>query len=255
MLRTRVPLVKTDEEIQKAIKNAFLYDPRVSSFDITIDVDNRVVTLTGVVDNLKAKKVAEQHAQETLGVARVKDYITVRPQNPPRDVDLDQNVRDALRRDPVIDRHEVIVYVLNNKVYLSGSVDTYYEKRHAADVTSRVAGVVDVQNSLAVSYEASHEWMGKTDQEIQEDIESELFWSLFVDSEDIAVTVNNGEAILTGKVDNRNELDAAIENAFEGGAKSVQSYLKIKDTPGNYPVYYDRSGYYSYQPYPPHYYW
>ncbi len=40
------------------------------------------------------------------------------------------------------------------------------------------------------------------------------------------------------------ELDLAIKNVFEGGAKSVKSYLSIDHAPSEYPRYYNRQYYY-----------
>ena len=43
----------TDGEIKRTIEAAFLLDPRLSSFNTKIEVTNGVVTITGVVANLK----------------------------------------------------------------------------------------------------------------------------------------------------------------------------------------------------------
>jgi hypothetical protein len=74
--------VKGDPQIKQAVHDAFVYDPRVDSFNPNVDVDNRIVTLSGVVDNLKAKRAAEQDAKNTWGVWRVKNLLTTRPVAP-----------------------------------------------------------------------------------------------------------------------------------------------------------------------------
>jgi osmotically-inducible protein OsmY len=60
-----------------------------------------------------------------------------------------------------------------------------------------------------------------------------LFWSPFVDSDDITVVVNSGVATLTGTVEDWSELQAAKENAREGGATSVISNLDIQNGNGS----------------------
>jgi len=40
----------------------------------------------------------------------------------------------------------------NGVITLTGSVDSYYEKARAEDITSRANGVLNVKNNLAVSY-------------------------------------------------------------------------------------------------------
>jgi osmotically-inducible protein OsmY len=66
-----------------------------------------------------------------------------------------------------------------------------------------------------------------TDREILENIKEEIRWSPFVDEEKVDVRVEDGQAILTGTVNSKLEHDAAIENAREGGAKSVSNQLTV----------------------------
>jgi len=231
-------LPKSDKEVEKAIKDAFVYDPRVFSFHPDVDVDNGTVTLTGIVTNLKAKHAAAQDARNTTGVETVKNFIKVRPPAPPADSEIEQKIRDALERDHALHRYDLAVNVINQKAYLHGNVDTHHEKNHAADVASRVAGVVEVENYV----EVIKPWVWKSDAEIKKDVEHQFFWNPFVDSEDITVNVADGEVTLTGKVRSIFEADKAVLNSFEGGAKTVRAQLNLADGTEfhrYYPRFYD----------------
>jgi osmotically-inducible protein OsmY len=225
---------KSDAEVKDAVKDAFGYDPRISRFDIGVAVDNGTVTLTGKVDNLEAKKVTEQNARNTRGVWLVKNQIKVRPgigphsmPRPDVDAELARQVRIALLRNPNLYQHEISVTVLNRGVRLSGTVYTDFEKSLAEDVVSRVKGVTIVLNNLTVK----RSWTPKEDWVIQQDITDELWWSPFVDENNVTVTVTDGVATLVGVVDTLRERRAATENAFEGGAKHVRNYLKVRQGP------------------------
>jgi osmotically-inducible protein OsmY len=237
----------TDEEIKKAVKDAFVYDPRVFSFNPEVEVSAGVVTLSGIVDNLKARQAAEQDARNTVGVYAVRNHLKVRPVNLPPDDKLAQNVKDALLRDTVVDSFQVDVKAERGTVTLNGTVDSYYEKSHAEDVANRLNGVVSVKNNLDVSYPTVtyhnfrwdpyyayspyyYDWVRapfRSDSEIKKDIEDELFWSPFVDQDEVKVSVDNGVATLTGTVDSWNEFYSATENAREGGATSVINKLNV----------------------------
>lgn len=240
----------TDEEIRDAIVDAFLYDPRVMSFNPTVTVDNGAVTLTGTVDNLKAKRAAAQVAEDTVGVWRVKNYLKVRPVKDRDDEDIKKDVEQALLRDPYVERYEVTVNVYSGEVYLYGDVDSYFEKSQAEDLAAKVNGVTNVHNYLDVSYEVpsySYHWYSdwdptlydydydydyqtvesKSDRVITEDINSELFWSPFVDADEVTVSVDDGVVTLTGTVDSWGERSAASENAIEGGAVKVINKLEV----------------------------
>jgi osmotically-inducible protein OsmY len=242
---------KSQEEIEDAIKDALLYDTRVSGFRITPEVsyDGRTVILRGKVDNLKAKRAAEQDARNTVGVIAVDNRIKVRPTEPPSDRKIEDKIRRALLRDPYLESYEITVNVVNGIVKLYGTVDTYFEKSQADDVAARVNGVIMVDNNLVVEndyepylydpfvdegylydrerYDRKPRYPGKSDRQIKEDIQDELFWSPFVDADDVNVTVDRGLATLTGTVDSWSEYNAAENNAYEGGAVYVDNDLAV----------------------------
>jgi osmotically-inducible protein OsmY len=218
---------REDAQLKKTISSALLYDPRVMSFEVDVDVTNGVATLTGTVDNLKAKRAAEADAKNTMGVWRVRNRIAVRPRIVPAASQLASRVSEALGRDPYVERFDVNVTAINGKVYLDGEVNTSFEKRQAEEVASRVNGVVTVKNNLEYDYE----WAWKPDWEIKEDVESQLFWSPYVDADDVTVNVDGGVVTLTGQVDSFAEKQDAEENAFEGGAKDVRNHVSVKYMP------------------------
>jgi osmotically-inducible protein OsmY len=223
MQRKRRYISKSDEEIEQAVKDALEHDPRVWSFRVDAESDGGVVELSGIVDNLKAKKAAEEDARNTVGVWSVRNHLKVRPERDISDFDLTRSVALALERDPYVDRHDLSVSCYNGKVHLHGAVDSAFEKEQAEDVARRVNGVVDVRNSLVVTAERPR----KSDWEIERNIADQLFWSPLVDRNDVTVSVEGGIATLTGAVDSWQEYRAATENAYEGGAHTVLNRLRV----------------------------
>ena len=68
-----------------------------------------------------------------------------------------------------------------------------------------------------------------SDAQISAAIKDELFWSPYVDSDQISVTVTDGQAVIRGRAANRFVARIAVQNAFEGGARSVRTRLALKD--------------------------
>jgi osmotically-inducible protein OsmY len=255
--RTDKYVDRTDEQIRDAVKDALVYDPRVASFNVHVSVDGGVVRLNGEVDNLKAKQCAARTARNVVGVWRVKNRIDVRPSTP-ADATVAERIRDALLRDPYVERFEVGVWVSNGEANLSGTVDTYFEKAQAGDVAAGVYGVVEVDNNLVVDddydvltydpyvdddwYVYDYDWYvypdnyttTKSDWEVRDDVRDELWWSPFVDHDEVTVTVEDGVVTLTGVVDTWNERLAATENAYEGGAVAVDNDLGVNYGPDYY---------------------
>jgi osmotically-inducible protein OsmY len=241
---------KPDDQVREAVESALLYDPRVPSFDVTTQVSSGVVTLRGVVDNPVAKRAAAQDARNTVGVAYVKNRLKVRPVVHLTDEKIENRVQRALSRDPYVDRYDITVVVTGGIVDLFGVVDSHFEKAQAEEVTSRVNGVQMVDNNLSVQkyheffrydpyvddwYPYDYHWYRnfprypmKSDAQIKEDIEDQLYWSPFVDAGDVNVSVSGGTATLTGVVDSWSEYRSAQENAYEGGAVYVDNDLVVK---------------------------
>ena len=213
---------RSDDKIQKAIEEALGYDPRIIPYDVIVVVSDGMVTLTGTVDNLAAKRAAEQDARNTLGVRRVTNNIKVRLEVPADD-QLEERVAEALQSDPYVDRFDIKVDAYNGWVYLAGEVNTSFEKNRAERVTERAQGVIGVVNYL----DYNHLWVWAPDWEIEEDVRSQLTWSPFVDASGINVAVNDGVVTLKGTVSSCSAREDAEKNAFQGGAKDVINTLAV----------------------------
>lgn len=249
--------MRSDAEIREGIEMAFLYDPRVVSFQPEVSVEGGVVTLRGVVDNVKAKRAAEADARRVAGVLNVRNRIKVRPTAIPEDDLLQERINKAFARNATVERFEVSVMADDGVVYLRGNVDNFYERNRAEDIASDVKGVVEVVNNLKVDNETAvpynyyypYEWntyfpspyvypdnyyrYPMTDNQIRDNIEDELWWSPQVNEYQIEVSVESGVATLTGTVDSWQEKNAAVENAYEGGADAVVDRLRIANGDGN----------------------
>lgn len=247
--RDRRFVPKSDEEIRRAVKDALLYDPRANSFEIDPLVQQGFVSLRGTVTDLQAKRAAEQVARNTTGVVRVRNLIKVRPTHP-SDETIEASIATGLLRNPFTERYEISVQSDDGRVTLTGTVDGYFEKAEADFVAATTRGVEAVDNRLSVRHKRealvydpylspllpySYAWYDyapyatfKSDAEIRTDIKEELFWSPFVDADEVKVSVDGGIAHLRGQVDDYSEWYSAVENAYEGGAVWVDNDLTVR---------------------------
>jgi osmotically-inducible protein OsmY len=221
------PPAVSDEDIKEDIRGAFLRDPRVLVFNPEIQVNDGAVVLSGVVGDLAAKYAAEQDALAIVGVWSVDNRLKVRPEDMPEDSAIAEWVTNALHRDPYTDAYQIDVTVTNGLVDLQGTVNSRFEREEASRVASKVKGVLEISNNLDVRYERELA-RAHGDQELKEDIETALWWSVHVPSEDIAVTVDRGVATLAGAVDTWNQRRVAEETAREAGASTVVDKLEVR---------------------------
>ncbi len=223
MRRTDLYQSTDDASVREAVEDAISYSPFVDPDNPVVTVENGVVTLTGIVDDLRAKKTAEDLAERTIGVWDVENYLRVSSPPSVSDEALEADLGTALLRDTYVDRFDITVSVVNGHAHLYGAVDTDFEKNRAESVAQTIEGVVDVSNYLTIE----DDWDIEEDWEIAEDIRNELFWSPFVDSDDVSVVVVDSVATITGTVDTLSERSAAVENAYEGGARLVDNDILV----------------------------
>lgn len=250
-LRRSKYIIKPDKEIEKAIQDAFLLDPRINSFDITVKSVNGKVRLRGTVNNLKAKRSAAMDARGTVGVYGIQNRIRVKPKASISDAEISENIRQGMRQSPIIKESEITLAVSHGVVDLYGTVESYYEKATADDIAARTSGVMAVDNNIKVTksdlpytydpyldewYIYDYDWYHfspripkpQGDSQIQASIENEFFWSPFVDADDIDVEVDKGIVTLTGEVQSWREFYAAQKNAIEGGGMHIKNELEVK---------------------------
>jgi osmotically-inducible protein OsmY len=220
--------MKSDAQIRQAVEDAFLYDPRVMSTRPQVKVNNGMVTLSGVVQDLQARRAAEEDARNTVGVLLVRNHLRVRPAVERSDEEITRQVQEALQRDPLVDRFNVGVTTFRGEVFLSGEVDSWFEEARAENAAAGVPGVVDIRNNLRA--DGPPEYL--SERRLEEEIEDELFWSPFVDAGEVHVSVDGRVATLTGTVDNWADYSWAAENARQGGAASVRNHLKVRNDQG-----------------------
>lgn len=221
MRRGRVHL--DDAAIAAAVERTLAHDPRVQWFAPDVQVTDGVVTLSGQVPTLQARRAAESDARYTVGVRNVRNHLKVRPDPRPDDPELADQVRAALARDPYVTRHPIDVMVVDGTVYLTGAVGTSFDERQAEAAAGRVQGVVDVKTDLR-----RRSVSGRTDRQIADDIRTGLAWNPRVEAEQIDVTVDGGIATLVGSVTSWHERSLAADEALRGGATGVRNRLTVE---------------------------
>lgn len=238
-----------DVEVERAIRAAMAYEPRVSAAAVQTTAVGGLVTLRGTAPTLEARSAAEQLAKQTASVLEVDNQILVKPAAPTADAEAQRRVRSLLALNPYTHDGAVAAHVAEGKATLSGTVGSFFEKAEAEAAAAGVRGVRAVENDLEVvkprtafvfdpylylqapyvpTIDDGPIRPQKGDHEIRSEIERQLFWSPFVDAAEVRVAVGDGKATLSGKVDTWRERSSAEANAYEGGAVAVDNNLVVR---------------------------
>lgn len=141
--------------------------------------------------------------------------------------ELQKDVQDAIKWEPLLNAAEIGVTVKDGVVTLTGVVDSYTKKTEAEDAAKNVAGVKAVVEKLEVKYNNS--WGKKDDNEIANEVLNAFTWNWQVPNDKVKVRVENGWVTLEGELHWNYEREAAkdaVKNLL--GVTGVTNNIKIK---------------------------
>lgn len=230
----------SNEEKEDAIADALLLDPRLDDFDLTVDVQGRAAILGGKVDRYSAKVAAERDARNTIGITAVDNNIEVIPEAENGDEEIAREAVVLIDMNPLLEKEDINIAVKDNMAILKGAVSSYFQKMTAESVVSKVPGIKAIENEIVIGEPTSD----ITDKELRQSIENEYYWDVMLEGDQFDISVENGVASIEGKVESWEEYNAAIENAFEGGAYIVKSKINVMDSPYNEQDYHYHDYYY-----------
>jgi osmotically-inducible protein OsmY len=187
--------MKSDEELERDVRDEFKWDPVLDADDIAISVKNGVVTLAGFVKRYSDRLEAEVAAKRVAGVKAVANDIEVRlpaiDQRP--DPDIARDAVAALKTELPISYDRIKVVVRDGWVTLEGAVEWQYQKTTAESAVRKVKGVKGVTSVVMVKPKVEPS-------ELKRKIMEAFKRNAEVDANRITVEANGSEVILKGTV-------------------------------------------------------
>jgi len=141
---------KTDDEIAKDALRLLQNNWSVPAEKIQIEVEDAWVTLNGEVTWNYQKEAAKRSIESIPGVKGVFNHIKIKALHKN---ELEKKViENALRRHWSINADNVHVAVDHNRVVLTGSVTSMYQKEEVEKIAWNTPGVLFVDNNLVIDY-------------------------------------------------------------------------------------------------------
>jgi len=114
------------------------------------------------------------------------------------DAELQQDVMNELKWEPIVKAAEIGVAVKDGVVTLSGYVDSYVKRWAAERAAARVFGVRAVAEAIKVRLPGS---LKRSDEDIARAVANVLEWNVLVPHDRVKVQVQDGLVTLSGEVD------------------------------------------------------
>jgi osmotically-inducible protein OsmY len=193
--QTEEPIMKSDSEIERDVRDELNWDPDLNADDIAVSVKNGVVMLAGFTHSYTDRLEAEAAAKRVAGVHAVANDIEVRlpaiDQRP--DPDIAKDAVAALKSELPISHDKIKVIVKDGWITLEGAVEWQYQKTTADNAVRKVKGVKGVTNVITVKPKVQPS-------ELQRKILEAFKRNAEVDADRITVEANGSEVILKGTV-------------------------------------------------------
>lgn len=143
-------LTKTDDQIAADVLKSLQNYWNVPDERIKVKVEHGWVTLTGDVTWNYQKDAARRAIENIPGVKGISNNILIRSQYVNA---LEKSVIEkALRRHWSINADDIHVAVNENRVTLTGKVNSLFQKEEAEKIAWKTPGVVFVDNNLVIDY-------------------------------------------------------------------------------------------------------
>ncbi len=137
-------------QITSNINRMLLWNNNITSSDIKVETTQGITTLSGKVDSYWEKELADDIAKSAKGVAGVVNLLEVDKSKSIVDVDIENDLRAAFRRNFFIDPDQIETNVSNGTVTLTGYVINYAVKKEVLDIVRHTEGVVHINDKLVI---------------------------------------------------------------------------------------------------------
>ncbi len=221
---------ETDDKIETAFKNTYVYQTFLKDDAVKVDVEEGVATLTGTVGEESHKALAQETVSSLPGVVRVNNTLATRAEVAAENADtwMNRKVKLALLFHRNVNAGKTTVEVKDGLVTLTGEASSTAQKELTTEYAKDIEGVKEVKNEMTVA--AAPEKTERTAGEKMDDasvtaqVKTALLTHRSTSSVTTKVQTRDGEVTLTGIARN-----AAEKSLVTKLVSDIQGVTNVKN--------------------------
>lgn len=145
-IHTEAVLARSDDLIQHDIEAQLAAESeRLRGSRIEVNVNQRLVVLTGEVRFYEQKLISERIAWTTPGVFEVDNEIKIAPVLPLSDEDIERKIREIVKAEERYRKAQMEVMVRNGRVTIKGSFIDFRDPSMLKHELAKIEGVIDIE--------------------------------------------------------------------------------------------------------------
>lgn len=217
--------MKTNENLQKDIQEAIVWEPLLKASMIDVSVSDGIVTLSGTVDSFARKEKAEEAVKNVDGVkVVVGERLEVQSGHVYKRIndEIAAEVLNVFKWNWEIPHEKLQVKVEDGRVYLEGTVKWNYQREAAVKAVRSLIGVRGVINAILIKSD--------TDDKIERThIELALLRNSYTHKNKIDVNVSENKVTLSGTVGSWFQKEEAARMAWKApGVQAVENAIHVE---------------------------
>ena len=219
--------MKSDAQIKQDILDELVFEPNIDETQIGVIVEDGIVTLSGVVNEYHKKALANKVAKRVIGVKAVAEDIEVKygEDFKKTDKEIAKAAVHALEWNAKIPKENIMVFVEDGYIYLSGNVTWDFQRKAAEYSLQNLLGVKGVVNNIEIKPIAKAK-------NIEEEITKALERSTNLLAKGIRVQVDGDTVQLKGRVHSLKERELIEKTAYKAnGVRHVQNDIVVQSYP------------------------
>ncbi|MHB8842075.1 MAG: BON domain-containing protein [Candidatus Aquicultor sp.] len=213
------------EYLRNEIAQALEREPRIGA-RIDVEVQGRIVRISGIVRTLEQKEIAEQIAQR-FGPVQLDSDIIIESPMIIDDGDVLAEARKAIAKDTDLAHDIGVGRVVDGIVYLQGHSESVFEIERAADIVASAPGVKDIVSEVRIKTDVLI-----TDVDLVDEVMQRLRVEPTIEAESLTASAKNGTVKIEGTVKNIKQKMLASNLAKQmPGVVKIENDLAVSEHP------------------------
>lgn len=146
----KLTMIKSDTEIATEVKDALRYDLLTKNLEVSVAVDDGIVTLTGSVSRYSKKLEASKMIYRLAGVKNVVNELTVVNEHRVPDAEVISAIRTVFSIMEHFRDENLVVSVHEGMVNVSGVLSSYRQQKMIRVLLADIKGIRGIHDSTEI---------------------------------------------------------------------------------------------------------